>query len=189
MTKRRFVPPRGYGRLVSIALLAVAGCGGGEDVTPRNLADARALWDSAGISDYDLEWTSSGARRGHYLVTVRAGEVRAVTSVLPDGREIAAKPGDASYYGMDGLFRILEEEASQLLEERPFGQAEGSRILLKFDPDPTLGYPRHYRRDVVGSPQALAIDVVRLEPLRSSRPKVDSRESADVGDTKSNIEP
>jgi hypothetical protein len=36
--------------------------------------------------------------------------------------------------------------------------------VLRFEPDPKLGYPRSYRRDVLGTPQALAIDVVRFEP-------------------------
>ena len=52
-----------------------------------------------------------------------------------------------------------------MLEDRPFGEPKGSRILLKFDPDPRLGYPRSYRRDVVGSREALTIDVVRLDPV------------------------
>ena len=79
-------------------------------------------------------------------------------------REIEAKPGDPSYYSVDGLFTILEEERSQLLTDAPFGQPKGTSVLLKFTPDPELGYPKRYRRDVVGSPKGLAIDVVRFVP-------------------------
>lgn len=150
-------------RLPALLLIALAGCAGGEDVTPRTLARARQLWERAGVDDYNLEWTSSGAREGHYLVYVRGGRVAAIRSVQPDGRQVEARPGDPSYYGVEGLFRILREEADQLLEDRPFNQPKGTRILLKFTPDPELGYPRRYRRDVVGSRQGLAIDVIELD--------------------------
>jgi hypothetical protein len=155
-------------RWLAFSLLALAGCGGGQDVTPRHLEAARARWEEAGIRDYDLEWTTSGAREGHYLVAVRDGQVRRVLQVLPDGREIVAHPGDPSFYGVEGLFRVLEEESEQLLEPEPFGQRKGTTILLKFEPDPELGYPAHFRRDVVGSARGLAIDVVRLQ--RNSDP-------------------
>lgn len=156
-----------------VILPTLAGCGvGGEDVTPRSVDKAKDRWERAGIRDYDLEWTSSGARGGHYLVTVRGGEVREVRSVQPDGQEAVAKPGDKSYYGVDGLFRVVEEEMTQLLEDRPFGQPKGSRVLLKFVPDTRLGYPKHYRRDVVGGGRGLAIDVLRLDAKPSQSPAV-----------------
>jgi hypothetical protein len=145
-------------------MITLAGCAGGEDVTPRNLTDARERWEEAGLRDYDLEWTTSGARENHYLVFVRDGQVHEIRRIEPDGRQTVARPGDPSYYSVEGLFRTMEEEASQLLEPRPFDQPKGTHVLLKFTPDPELGYPRHYRRDVVGSPRGLAIDVVRLEP-------------------------
>jgi hypothetical protein len=145
----------------------LAGCGASTDVTARSIREARQLWTRAGLRDYDLEWTSTGLRSGHYLVFVREGHVRQVRSILADGRTIVAKPGDPSFYSVDGLFQVLEEELDQAQSERPFGQPPGTRIILKFDPDPKLGYPRQYRRDVAGSPQGLAIDVLRLEPSPS----------------------
>ncbi len=151
--------------LLALAWLVLSGCAGGEDVTPRSLERARQTWKRSRIEDYDLEWTSTGARSGHYLVTVRDGRVREVRLVRPDGEQVVAHPGDPSYYGVEGLFRILREEADQLLEERPFNMPKESKVLLKFTPDPKLGYPRSYRRDVVGSREGLAIDVLRLEPV------------------------
>ncbi len=172
--------PRACRGLLAVATLmmippALTGCGvGGEDVSPRSIAKAKERWERAGIHDYDLEWTSTGARGGHYRVTVRGDEVREVRSVQPDGREVVAKPGDKSYYGVDGLFLVIEEEMAQLLEDRPFGQPKGAKVLLKFVPDERLGYPKHYRRDVVGGSRGLAIDVLRLDPKAASS-------SADVG--------
>ena len=160
--------------LAALALLVLSGCSGGEDVNTRTLSQARARWDAAGIRDYDLEWTTSGDREGHYLVFVRAGEVRRVHAFVEDRRsrtvrEIVAKPGDPSYYGVEGLFRIIsEEQATAESDPLPFGQPKGTRVLLRFTPDPKLGYPRRYRRDVVGRPKGLALDVIRLD--RSTAP-------------------
>ena len=88
--------------------------------------------------------------------------------VQPDGTRVVAHPGDPSAYGVEGLFRVLQEEADQLLADRPFDQPKGSSIVLKFTPDPKLGYPRHYRRDVAGSRRGLAIDVLALTPVPAS---------------------
>ncbi len=149
--------------LAALMLPVLAGCSGGENVTTRALNKARQLWERARVRDYNLEWITTGARNGHYLVYVRGGKVREIRIVEPDGRQIEAHPGDPSYYGIDGLFRIIEEEQAQCFDDRPFGQPKGAHILLKFTPDPKLGYPRRYRRDVVGSRQGLAIDVIKLD--------------------------
>ncbi len=149
--------------VLALSLLTLAGCGGGEDVTTRSLREARQLWNRANIQDYNLEWTVSGPRQGHYLVYVRGGRVEAVQSILPDGRTIEAHPGDPRYYSVDGLFRTIEEELDQAEDPHPFGQPEGADVLLKFTTDPKLGYPRNYQRDVLGSRQSLSIDVKSLD--------------------------
>jgi hypothetical protein len=159
-------------RLAMAAVLAslLAGCGSSRELTERSLREARQVWTRAGLRDYDLEWRSSGLRSGRYRVAVRGGRVEEVRSVLPDGRVILARPGDPSFYSVDGLFQTLEEELEQARSERPFGQPSGSTAVLRFDPDPKLGYPRSYRRDVVGAPKGLAIDVIRLEPRPAGQP-------------------
>src|SRR4028119_2497410 len=99
---------------LALGLGVLAGCGGGQDVTPRAIRAARQTWERAALRDYDLEWTSSGAQNAHYRVFVRGGDVRSVRTVLPDGREIEAHPGQPESYGIDGLFGVLEEELAQL---------------------------------------------------------------------------
>jgi hypothetical protein len=150
--------------LATLLPLAPAGCGGGAEVTPESLARARRTWERAGVRDYDLEWTSTGLMSGHYRVAVRGGQVRTIQAVLPDGRTVEAHPGEPRYYGVEGLFVIIGDELEQLKKDAPFGQAKGTRVVLRFTADPKLGYPRRYRRDVVGTPQALAIDVIRFDP-------------------------
>jgi hypothetical protein len=144
-------------------LLALAGCHGGEDVTTRSLQAARRTWQQAGLRDYDLEWTSSGARTNHYRVFVRGGQVKAVYMVQPDGREVVAKSAEPRLFGVEGLFDTIEEELNQAQAEHPFGQSKGVRVVLRFNPDPKLGYPRDFHRDVLGTQQRLGIDVLRLD--------------------------
>jgi hypothetical protein len=145
-------------------LLAFAGCGGSEDVTSRSIAEARRRWEHAGIRNYDLEWTSTGLSRAHYVVAVRGGEVRSIASILPDGRSMEVHPAEPKFYGIEGLFMVIGDELAQLRTRTPFGQPKGTKAVLRFTPDPELGYPRRYRRDVLGTPLALAIDVVRFRP-------------------------
>jgi Family of unknown function (DUF6174) len=147
---------------LALGLVAFSGCGGGQDVTPQALRAARQTWERARLRDYDLEWTSSGAQTAHYRVSVRGGVVASVRSVLPDGREIEARTAQPQSFGIDGLFQILEEELAQRQADQPFGQPPGTTAVLRFTPDPQLGYPRSYRRDVLGVPKGIAIDVIRL---------------------------
>jgi hypothetical protein len=149
-------------------MLALAGCAGGEAVTARSLAEARRRWDRAGIRDYELEWTSSGLGHGHYVVTVRGGQVTAIESILAGGKRMAVHPAEPRFYGVEGLFMIIGDELAQLETSTPFGQPKGTKAVLRFEPDSKLGYPRSYRRDVLGTPLALAIDVIRFAPAPSS---------------------
>jgi hypothetical protein len=151
-------------------LLAFAGCGGGEDVTARSIAEARRKWDRAGIRNYDLEWTSAGLSRAHYVVTVRDGQVHSIASILSDGRRMDVHPAEPKFYGVEGLFMIIGDELTQLQMRAPFGQPKGTKAVLRFTPDPELGYPRSYRRDVLGTPLALAIDVIRFRPEPEPEP-------------------
>ena len=144
-------------------LLGMAGCAGGQDVTPRSIREARRLWDRAGIRDYDLEWTSTGLRSSHYRVSVRNGRVESVESIY-QGKTYPVRTAEPKYYGIDGLFLTIEDELAQLQTATPFGHAKGTKAVLRFTPDPQLGYPRSYRRDVLGTPQVLAIDVTRFAP-------------------------
>jgi hypothetical protein len=152
---------------VRLALLLVlpmlAGCAGGQEVTARSIRDARRLWDRAGIRDYDLEWTSTGLRNSHYRVSVRNARVESIESVY-QGKAYPVRPARPEYYGIDGLFMTIEDELAQLQTATPFGQARGTKAVLRFTPDPKLGYPRSYRRDVMGTPQVLALDVTRFAP-------------------------
>ena len=176
MSESRGIRPRIRRPAIGLTLVAMTGlaavclfarCSGGQSVTPEALAAARKVWAEAGIRDYDLEWSASGKMSAHYYVTVRQREVREVESIASDGRRTAVRLPDPSFYrfyGVDGLFTTIADELEQLKMDQPFGQPKGTKIVMRFTPDPKLGYPRFYRRDVLGTPQALAIDVIRLIP-------------------------
>ena len=100
----------------------------------------------------------------HYQVTVRGGNVRKIESIVPDGRRFEVHPAEPRFYGVEGLFTTIADELAELKEPRPFGQPEGTKVVMRFTRDPKLGYPRSYRRNVLGTTQELAIDVIRLIP-------------------------
>lgn len=148
--------------LLPIALLPLIGCAEGEGVNPRTIARALRLWNQAKLSRYDLEWTVSGARQGHYLVRVRNGSVQSVASIGPDGQKTPLHPRDLSYYSVEGLLHALEEESDQELQSQPFGLPAGTVASLRVEIDPSLGYPIRYRRLVNGPRGSLALDVLTL---------------------------
>ncbi len=177
MSESRGRGPRMRRPAIGLTLVAMTGLAavclfarwsGGQSVTPEALAAARQVWADAGVRDYDLEWTASGSMSAHYYVTVREREVREVESIASDGRRFEVRPPDPRFYGVDGLFTTIADELAQLKMDRPFGQPKGTKVVMRFTPDPRLGYPRFYRRDVLGTSQGLAIDVIRLIPKGSS---------------------
>jgi hypothetical protein len=174
MTIRPFErPPRLLRRLwlgILAAALAAAGCSGGQDVTADGIQAARQLWSKAGIRDYELEYTTAPAN-GHFLVTVRGGEVQRVESIQPGGARFDLKPGAPRYYSVDGLFVTIADELAQLEKPNPFEHPKGTKVLMKFKPNPELGYPEWYRRDIMGASQSARIDVIKLTPTAGVKDK------------------
>lgn len=157
---------------LALAALVLAGCSAGQPVTADALRAARQKWGDAGVRDYELEWRSSGSSSAHYYVTVRRGSVEKVESVAPDGRRFELHPAEPRFYGVEGLFTTIDDELAQLRTPRPFGQPAGTKVVMRFTTDPKLGYPLSYHRDVLGTTQGLAIDVIRLIPAgRGPAPK------------------
>ncbi len=145
-------------------LLIAGGCAGGQNVTPESVAEAKRVWTQAGIRDYDLDWSVRGPNNAHYSVTVRGGEVRKLESVQRDGRKVELHSADAQTFGVDGLFRTINDELALIQTDRPFDQPKGTRVVMRFQPDARLGYPRWYHRDVMGTSLSIAIEVNSLTP-------------------------
>jgi hypothetical protein len=159
-----------YGRLrrcIGVVLVFSAGCAGGQGVTPEAVDRARQLWERAGITDYDLDYSVKGRTAGHYFVTVRGGQVCKLELVQRDGSKVELRHYDPRYYGVDGLFRTIADELALLKADQPFGQPSGTKIAMRFQPDAQLGYPHFYRRDVLGTTLSISLDVSALIPART----------------------
>jgi hypothetical protein len=158
--------PRWLDRLSIPALLIVTvGCGGGESVTPQALAQSKRLWTQAHIQDYDLDWSIRGPNNAHYLVTVRGGDVRKIEMFQRDGSKVELHSAQPDTFGVDGLFRTIDEELANVKSDRPFGQPKGTRVVMRFQLDDKLGYPHWYHRDVLGTALSIAIEVNALTPV------------------------
>jgi hypothetical protein len=151
--------------LASLGILAVCasvlGCSGGQEVTSENVGAAKRLWTEAGIRDYDLEYTS-GPFDDHYVVTVHDGTVRKVESIQPGGGRVELHPGEPRYYSVDGLFLTITNELAQLKTDTPFEKPKGTKIVMKFQTDPKLGYPHWYRRDIMATSLGARFDVIKI---------------------------
>jgi hypothetical protein len=150
--------------LLAAAAAGGSGCSQGEAVTADSLDAAKAVWARAGIRDYELEWKAAGRNNAHYVVTVSNGAVAAIESVTPKGERVAVHPAETRFYSVDGLFLTIADELAQLKTDQPFGQPPGSKVVMRVYFDPKLGYPISYHRDVLGTTQGLAIDVIHLTP-------------------------
>jgi hypothetical protein len=149
--------------LAAVLLLASgAGCGRPRlpDLTPEALAAARAQWQRAGITAYDLDLVVEGT------VLERAGihvEVRADTVARAE-RDGVAMTGDRSAYTVPGLFTTLARELELKATPSLAGAPEGYQVYVQATFDPVHGYPRHYRRIVGGSNTRVEVDVHRFTP-------------------------
>jgi hypothetical protein len=161
---------RQLGTLQSLIILGAAlGCSRGQEATADAVARAQARWNMASIRDYDLEWTVAGSNNAHYYVTVERGEVSKIELKKPDGARLELHSGAPRYFSVDGLFLTIANEIKLKQSDRPFDQPPGTKVVLRFQPDKELGYPHWYRRDVMGTPQTMAIDVVKLTPHSPKR--------------------
>jgi len=132
----------------------------GESLTRDGLATARARWEGGGPADYVLEVTTGGAAGARHSITVRGGEVVAMTS---GGAE--ASPAAWPYWSVEGLFGFLETELENA--ERPqqaYGVGSGE-VVVRVRYHPRWGYPEYFMRHVLGKRLGIEWRVTRFEPV------------------------
>jgi hypothetical protein len=118
-----------------------------QQLTPEQLADARARWQQHGPASYDLRYVEridSEEVGDEYMVKVRDREI---VSLRVNGQLVALetmKPEQRRKYTVPGMFDQIEEH---LTEEKDGHR----RNFATADFDPATGYPRHYIRRVHGS--------------------------------------
>ena len=145
-----------------------------EPVTLERLDAARAMWQQANISSYDMDLETSGAQTGRYHVEVRNGQLSLITR---NGQP--ADPAAGEYWTVEGLFRVIEEELDAA--EQPKSEAFGpqSQVWLRMRCDAKLGYPVRFVRQVKqasrrtatgyeapGASLGVEIHVINLKPVK-----------------------
>jgi len=118
-------------------------------LTPEDFDAARARWRQHGPRDYDLTIEQTGARAATIEVSVRDGEVTAMTV---DGTSPSQRR-TWYYWSVPGMFDVLE---------RDLQAAEAEQLLLRADFDPATGYPRRYERTMLRTRQQTQWEVVRF---------------------------
>ena len=53
----------------------------------------------------------------------------------------SSTPPRSGFTASNGLFTTIADELAQLKMDRPFGQPPGTKVVMRFTPDPKLGYP------------------------------------------------
>lgn len=110
---------------------------------------ARARWNERGPTNYDFSVVFSGGQPGSYDVEVRGGEV---TRLVLDGEPLRRTDSWKSWT-VPGMFDLMAMDLA-LIEDAARGVAErGSELRVSAEFDEQLGYPRRYRRIVLGIQQ------------------------------------
>lgn len=130
------------------------------EARPQDLANSRALWDAAGINDY--EYTYQRVCECHpnqmadTIVTVRAGHVVGVRYARDDyAQEVAVAAEKVSWYRtIDDVFSLVET-------------AQASAAVVRVSFDAQHGYPASvyidYVTDLVGD--EVDLKITRFAPL------------------------
>ncbi len=129
-------------------------------LTAQNYEAAVRRWEEHGPSSYDLDVTIQGRQPGVVHVEVRDGKVTLMSrdGVVPKQRRTW------DVWTVSGQFDMIGQE----LEKQPdpvagFGAPPGSRAILQAEFDPQLGYPRRYRRTILGSNLDVEWETTRFE--------------------------
>ena len=120
----------------------------GEPLTRERLEEARARWAEKGPKDYSIDVEVRDAR---HRIEVRDGKVVSMTT---DGNPV--RPGAEEYWSVEGMFRFLSEELSNLRRsEAAYGVQDPGDVVLRAEFDPRSGFPSRFLRHVQGQPRSL----------------------------------
>jgi hypothetical protein len=131
----------------------------GETLTADRLAEARARWAAAGISDYRMVVVVSGVQEGRHEIEVRRGEVtRMETGGVPVREEVR------EFWSVEGMFRFLQTELANLAApDRAYGTADPGAVVLRAHFDPGTGVPLGFLRHVTGKAMTIEWAVSEFE--------------------------
>ncbi len=131
-------------------------------LTQADFDAALKRWESAGPKSYQLDLTLNGRQPGRIHVEVRRGETTAMTR---DGHTPSQKR-TWEYWTVPGQFDTIERELEMAADPAVgIPSAPGATIVQQAEFDAKLGYPRRYRRMVLGSNLEIDWEITRFEPL------------------------
>jgi hypothetical protein len=129
-------------------------------LTEESLAAAKAHWAETGIDDYSLEVEILGRQPGVVKIKVRDGEPVEMTR---DGRVPEQRRTWAAWTVPSQFDMLATELRGQQNPSQGYNAPAGSQVVLKAEFDPTLGYPLHVRRQVLGTELNVEWRVTKFE--------------------------
>lgn len=132
-----------------LAVIAITGRDPFPRLTREALDAAVARWQQAGPANYDLDLVLAGAQTGNLHIEVRNGDV---TQMTRDGKApVQRRTWD--FWSVPNQIAMMDEDlsAAEGDPQRAFGVADRGQIVLQAEFDPELGFPRRYRRQVLGT--------------------------------------
>lgn len=143
------------------------------ELTEAAIAAAEAQWESAGPASYALRVKIAGRRPGDVECTVENDEV---TSMTRDGRTPSQRR-TWDYWTVPAQFDTIRQDMASAADSNGgFGAPPGSKALLRAEFDPQLGYPKRYRRYVLGTPLEVEWETVEFRELGTAEEKATTEE-------------
>ena len=147
----------GLGLLILLIWLLVMARESMPPLTARSLELAMDRWEQEGPANYDLELVLQGREQGSIELKVRGREPTAMkrNGIVPQRRTW-------DYWTIPEQFAMIERELTG--DPRPlFGVDDRSQVILHAEFDPQFGYPRRYRRQVLGADQEIHWQIVKFQ--------------------------
>jgi len=128
-----------FGLVAVLGMLVVGSRGQPPGLTPQSFQAAQQRWNERGPANYEMDIEQSLGINGKIHVTVRAGQVTAMTI---NGSPAQQRLWDN--WSVPGLFEIIGVDLSR--NNDAAAQAQPAVVFQQADFDPTDGIPRVYRR-------------------------------------------
>lgn len=155
--------------LLAIVLFALSNRTSLPEITPTMLDDAARQWDKYGPPNYDLTVRVTGSQTGEYKVSVRNDDV--VSLQTGAGR----RPPERTWYSwtVPGLFDVIYDdlELSQRMKREAADPAT-SGLVQRGEFDEEFGYPRLYRRVILGTTVSTQWQVTSFESVKGKLARV-----------------
>ena len=130
-------------------------------LTAADLEAAEARWEANKPASYDLDLQIGGLRAGAIHVEVRNGQVTAMTR---DG-QTPKQRRTWDVWSVEGQFATIYRELE--MADDPQGEMQAgrdARLILRGEFDARLGYPRRFRRMMLGDGPEMSWEVTQFVP-------------------------